>query len=261
MDSFDSLEELVEERKRHFHMLIKFGSKENLEKLQHGEIYMKNLKYYNELEEKEESGKPDKYDGKWRMSDSRIQLSDPKTNDLIAEGTAQTVVLSFGYEKYPIYCLFSYDFRNCGSFITDSEKNICTIHTSFSDEQRKKLGKGLGEYALIILNTEDFLQRIKTAFEAEGIEYLLGKVQYNTGNSIERVESILQDNRNIAFNKDADDFSYQQELRYFITNRPVEDHLIVQMDSLEDISRLVSTEELLKLKIEISQEFKNNILT
>ena len=32
MDSFDSLEELVEERKRHFHMLIKFGSKENLEK-------------------------------------------------------------------------------------------------------------------------------------------------------------------------------------------------------------------------------------
>ena len=27
MDSFDSLEELVEDRKKHFHMLIKFGSK------------------------------------------------------------------------------------------------------------------------------------------------------------------------------------------------------------------------------------------
>lgn len=258
MDTFDSLEELVEERKKHFHMLIKFGSKENLEKLQHGQVYMKNLKYYNELEEKEGSGKPDKYDGKWRMNNNKVQLRDPKTNDLIAAGTAQTVVLSFGYEKCPIYCLFSYDFRNCGSFTTDSEKNICTIHTSFGDEQRKKLETGLGEYALIILNTEDFLQRIKAAFETEGIEYLLGKVQYNTGNSIERVESILQDNRNIAFNKDADDFSYQQELRYFITNRPVDDHLIVQMDSLEDITQLISTEELLKLRIEISQEFTNN---
>ena len=68
----------------------------------------------------------------------------------------------------------------------------------------------------------------------------------------------MQDNRNIAFNKDADDFSYQQELRYFITNRPVDDHLIVQMDSLEDITQLISTEELLKLRIEISHEFTNN---
>lgn len=242
-------------------MLIKFGSKENLEKFQHGEIYMKNLKYYNELEEKEGSGKPDKYDGKWQMNNCKVQLSDPRTNDLIVTGTAQSIVLSFGYEKYPIYCLFSYDSRNCGSFLVNSENNICTISTSFSPEQKNKLENGLGKYALVIMDTNSFLQRMKAAFESEGIEYLLRKVLYNTGNSREKAETILQDSRNIAFNKDADNFAYQQELRFLITNRPVEDHLIVHMDSLEDITKLIPTSALLDLRIEVTQTFTNDIPT
>ena len=50
MDRFNSLDALVAESKKKFHMLIKFGSLENLERFQSGSLYMKNLRFYNELE-------------------------------------------------------------------------------------------------------------------------------------------------------------------------------------------------------------------
>ena len=48
-----------------FVLLIKFGEKENLENFQEGKLYMKNLKYYNQLEETQKiRGIGDKNDGK-----------------------------------------------------------------------------------------------------------------------------------------------------------------------------------------------------
>ena len=45
-------------------MLMKFGSEENLQKLQAGQLYMKNLKYYVDLEkETEDEAVGDMYDG------------------------------------------------------------------------------------------------------------------------------------------------------------------------------------------------------
>lgn len=257
MDLLDSLVSLVNDQKKQFLMLIKFGSEENLKHLRCGKVYMKNLKFYNDLEEKGGSGKPDRYDGKWRMNNARIQITDPQTNRLIATGMAPSITMSYGYEKCPIFCLFGYDYRNCDSFSVDKEHNSCRIQTSFSNEQKCKLKKGLGEYALVVLDTNSFFKRIDAAFKAEGIEYLLKSVRYNTGNSKERVESIIQDSRNIAFNKDVDNFEYQQEIRFFITNRPVEDHLIVSARSLEDITQIISTDDLLRSRIELIQEFTN----
>lgn len=43
MDRFNSLDALVAESKKKFHMLIKFGSLENLERFQSGSLYMKNF--------------------------------------------------------------------------------------------------------------------------------------------------------------------------------------------------------------------------
>ena len=75
MDKFNSLDALVAESKKEFHMLIKFGSLENLERFQGGSLYMKNLRFYNELECEPGNGKPDKYDGKWRMNGGQFVLS------------------------------------------------------------------------------------------------------------------------------------------------------------------------------------------
>ena len=77
MDKFNSLDALVAESKKEFHMLIKFGSLENLERFQGGSLYMKNLRFYNELECEPGNGKPDKYDGKWRMNGGSSFLQIP----------------------------------------------------------------------------------------------------------------------------------------------------------------------------------------
>lgn len=45
-------------------MLMKFGSEENLKKLHAGQLYMKNLKYYVDLEKTtDDEAVGDKYDG------------------------------------------------------------------------------------------------------------------------------------------------------------------------------------------------------
>lgn len=253
MDGFDSLDALVAESKKQFHMLIKFGTLENLECFQCGSLYMKNLRFYNELECEAGQGKPDKYDGKWRMNGGRFALIDPNTSALVATGTAKETVFSFSYEKHPVFCLFCCDERNCGKYQVD--KNTCVIPVSFSAEQVQKLKTGLGSYALIILDTDEFLMRVDKAFCQENIDYMKGRVLYNQGNCIERVNSILSNRDNVAFNKDAADFSYQQEFRFLVMNRPVEDHLSIPIGDLHDITKIVPTDELLQYRIELRQEF------
>ena len=234
-------------------MLIKFGTLENLERFQGGSLYMKNLRFYNELEYESGNGKPDKYDGKWRMNGGQFTLIDPNTSAIVASGTAKETVFSFGYEKYPVFCLFCCDERNCGEYRVD--RNACVIPVSFSGEQVQKLKTGLGAYALIILDTDEFLMRVNKAFCLENISYIKNCVSYNQGNCNERVNSILSNRDNIAFNKDAADFSYQQEFRLLVTNRPVEDHLSISIGDIHDISKIVPTDELLQYRIELRQDF------
>ena len=141
MESFCSLDELVADAKKHFLVLIKFGTLENLKSLQNGSLYMKNLRYYNELESIDSDGKPDKYDGKWSLRGGNIVIMDPDTSALIAVGTAKETVFSFGHEQKPVFCLFSCDDRNCGEYKIDGNK--CIFRVFFSDEQVERLKKGL----------------------------------------------------------------------------------------------------------------------
>lgn len=59
-----------------FSMLFKFGDKKDLFKLQKGSLYMKNLRYYNELEKKMgKIGIGDLYDGKCIFSNANVIIA------------------------------------------------------------------------------------------------------------------------------------------------------------------------------------------
>lgn len=74
MKTYDSIEDLINQTKKKFHMLIKFGTKENLQKLQKGQLYMKNISYYNNLEYDGVDGKPNKYDGKTKLEECSVTI-------------------------------------------------------------------------------------------------------------------------------------------------------------------------------------------
>ena len=81
-----------------FLILIKFGKMENLRKLQDGNLYMKNLKYYNELEEHQNLvGMGDKYDGKFTMSNVNFKFMNIGTDEVVLTGESKETIFDFNY--------------------------------------------------------------------------------------------------------------------------------------------------------------------
>ena len=65
-------------------MLMKFGSEENLNKLRKGQLYMKNLQYYVDLEKTtDDEDVGDKYDGQMVLQDVKITIHDYLTTSTI----------------------------------------------------------------------------------------------------------------------------------------------------------------------------------
>jgi len=94
-------------------MLMKFGSKKNLKKLREGQLYMKKLKYYVDLEKTtDDEDVGDKYDGQMVLRDVKISMVTVDTNELVAQFNAPSVSMNLGYLGCPVFCMFMFDHRN-----------------------------------------------------------------------------------------------------------------------------------------------------
>lgn len=132
-------DKIVEEK--HFQddpilMLIRFGSRERLEALQKGHLYMKNLLYFINLEKSDPTasgGQGDIFEGQSVMYNPIVEIRDYDTQALIYRGTVEHTATSFGYEKYPMLCMFTLDSRNLvdkkleGSKLIVWQKNLETM--------------------------------------------------------------------------------------------------------------------------------------
>lgn len=262
MEMFDTVDEIVNNTKRGFQMLIKFSnSLDNLKSLQKGTLYMKSLRFYNELEDIEGSGRPDKYDGKWAIKDVHFTFTNNENPEESFSAESPVATISMGYENSPVFCLFSFDYRNCQEENIDYENGTIIIPVSFSEEQHSRIEKGLGQYALLVTNTNEFLKRVTSALSKHGIEYRIDLVKYTNGNSLERAQSILGNPQNIAFHKNPKEFAYQQELRILITNNPIDEPqngklVIPDVGDLSDITQIMTSKELLSnYSIKFTQHF------
>lgn len=93
-------------------MLLKFGAKENLKKLQAGQFYMKNLQYYVDLEKAtSDESIGDMYDGQVMLQDVNLSMYTIDTNELVGKIKAPTVSMNLGYLKCPVFCMFIFDYR------------------------------------------------------------------------------------------------------------------------------------------------------
>ena len=233
-------------------LLMKFGSEENLKKLQAGQLYMKNLKYYVDLEKTtDDEDVGDKYDGQMVLQDIKINMYTVDTNKFIAQFNAPTASMDLGYLQCPVFCMFMFDYRNHVEEHLDGEN--LTVKYQFTEEQLKKM-PNFGDSVLIIKNGDEFVNRVKKGLLDAGHGFTRDYVQYYAFNNVEHLKQVQKDNSRIAFWK-RNKYSYQQEYR-FLVHDFVDDYLSVDIGDISDITQLLRTEELLNTYLEITFKVK-----
>lgn len=234
-------------------ILFKFGSEENLRKLQAGQFYMKNLQYYVDLEKAtsdEDVG--DMYDGQMMLQDVKISMFTTDTHEFIGQFSAPSASFNLGYLKCPVFCMFMMDYRNHVSEKLDGD--ILTVRYQFTEEQINKMSN-FGDSVLVIKNADEFFNRVKKALLSQDIGYSRDLVSYYGFNNVEHMKQIQKDNLRIAFWK-RKKYEYQQEYR-LVAHTEVDDFLSIEIGDISDISEIVKSEQLLNTYLEVSFSVKH----
>ena len=233
-------------------ILLKFGKEENLQKLQAGQFYMKNLQYYVDLEKgtsDEDVG--DIYDGQMMLQDVKISVFTTDTHEFLGQISAPTASFNLGYLKCPVFCMFMMDYRNHVSERLDGD--TLTVRYQFTEEQLAKM-PSFGDSVLIIKNADEFFNRVKGALLANDIGYSRDFVSYYGFNNVDHLKQIQKDNLRIAFWK-RQKYEYQQEYR-LVAHTEVDDYLCVEIGDISDITEIMKTEQLLNTYLEVTFSVK-----
>lgn len=188
---------------------IKFGKQENLEKLRNGQLYMKNAKFYRDLEEESgHKGMGDQYEGAIVSFDVPIQI------DGISLPNATVMKQTSNIDdQTPIFC--------CSCF---TEEDL----EYYNKEDCWKLKEGLfdwdtiasefGEYALIIPHPRYFLGAIIQHCENSNMDIRFKEIQYVQMDESNAHLKYYNNNLSQFFIKD-DSFRYQKEFRILLANQ------------------------------------------
>ena len=235
-----------------FEMLFKFSKKCHLESLQKGKLYMRNLQYYIDLEiASGKIGVGDRYDGLMPLVNANVTAIDNETNALIMKAFFPVAQMNFGYTKHPAFCTYMLDYRN----YRDARLNgsIMSVDYQVPDNHKNDI-RELGNHVLIIKDGTEFIRRIEAGFENEGLRSTRDLVKYYDDkiNTLQHMQDVYNNNYRIAFWK-RKGFEPQQEYRFFILNREIEtdDSLTVDIGNIEDITQIITTEEMLNMRITI----------
>ena len=212
--------------------LIKFQSEERITSLQDGLIYMNSLEWFRKHENANgDTVVGDSYEALLHMNEGKIILPDTGEELEIHNENIKTSV-SNDYA----YCMFSI--------------NPCVNNFSFTTEQIENI-KSFGDTALLILDIDEFLSRIRNAALKEGYEIHFGFVRYydDTIDSADVIISLLSGMHNIAFWK-RKMYEYQQEYRFLIHTKDfTKDHLELNIGDIRDISKVIKASQLLNAKL------------
>lgn len=225
--------------------LIKLGEYENLKKLQQGKLYFKNLKYYSELERTTgDSSMGDSLEGLYRTTQGSFELYDKKTGKLIY--TANNITNVIKYEtvyKMPVFCMIGIKNTDLPFEKIDDSFIGCNINLFNIIENMSE--KSYWGSALFIIDNNEFIKRVITACEKQGISCRCKPVQYTDMNINykDRIEDIDNNKFNIAFWKD-NSYSKQYEYRIILEGLKVEDSYTLDIGDISDITILKKSDEI-----------------
>lgn len=226
--------------------LIKFSnSKEHLEALQNGQMYMNKLGVFTDLEKKNGvKGMGDDLEAAGVIVDLDVSILDYESNIEILKLHSSKMTIRFEYcLNKPVFCLFAVT-PDMLEMIEDQEQYY-QVRIEFSNEQKEQIPKHFGEYALVI-HWAHFMDRVKNEFEKHGYSWVAKLVEYSDFNTnIEsRIRAYVDETNDMFFWKDSA-LGYQNEYRIVILSEDVKSHVIKDIGSVKDISFIVKTQDLM----------------
>jgi hypothetical protein len=226
-------------------LFVKFSDNiEHLKSLQQGNLYMNNLKYFVELEEKTGiPGMGDKMEALNVINDIEVSFYKLGTDHLITKAKAKKA--NFRYEDAlfkPVYCLFAI---TADMLVVHKETELdVELKINFTEEQKSKMTSEFGKYALVI-SPPHFSERLRKSFNEKGHEFSGKYVDYidNNVNEQRRIEAFANPDTRMFFFKDHG-FKHQNEFRIVIFNKDEESAILENIGELQDCSSLLKTEDL-----------------
>lgn len=212
--------------------LIKFQSAERIKSLREGHLYAKTLQYYRELEMRtgnDDVG--DEFEAMFHVNQGFIRF--PDTGEEIELN--DTLIPTTNSNDF-VFCMF-------GIY---SASNAFT----FTDKQKEKM-LSFGDTALVVLDRDELIKRVISAAKNAGYVPHFGEVRYfnsaeDNGNMI---VSVLNGMWNIAFWK-RDKYAFQQESRFVFTPGNGEDHIVLDIGDISDITVVFPAKAVLSAMVE-----------
>ena len=225
---------------------IKFSNESrDMESLRDGTLYMNNLRYFVELEKKTGiKGMGDMLEASNVVNNVNLKFYHHGTDILTFEADAKSVQvrLEEALDK-PVFCLMSVK-SDMFEVINENENSV-DAKLVFTDEQRDKIVREFGKYALVF-PWYPFTDKVFSALQAKGYRAVGDFVRYSDFgiNHSERMESFNKQDAEMFFWKDTE-FTYQREFRIVVLNSNVNSPLVLEFESIRDSSLLITTEDLL----------------
>ncbi|MGJ8734915.1 MAG: hypothetical protein ACSHW4_17285 [Cellulophaga sp.] len=211
-------------------LFVKFGQKDHIEALQNkGLLYLNTVDFFKKLES-EQGTRGDLLEGATEIrnvleKDKSILTINPGAKSEIKINLTKAQIRQFYNYKGNIFSLFSI-------FNNKEETQVIEFDKSM---------KTFGETALIITNVNEFLKRLKLELEKQKFKFIWGIVDYYNENERNLKELDI-------FSK-ASTFQNQNEFRVYVenvNNKPLK----IEIGSIKEISYIIESEKLTKLKIE-----------
>lgn len=201
-------------------LLVKIQKIEYLKQIQQGQIYMKNLRYFNKL----------KQDG--IGDDKEGFLADFTGGELIFDGVviAEVKVASVSLHTYsPVFCLFNPKFECVGA-----GQYRCIIPKKTIDELAWDTNC---EYGALIIQKPLFDKRMIEKLEELNIGYAYGHVNYTDDFDVPPKEESYK----VAFRK-RKRFEDQSEYRWLL-NIDVDDNYTLDIGDISEFSTIIPINE------------------
>lgn len=225
-------------------LYVKFTSKKYVNDLENGKLFMNNIRYFIDLEEKYKiKGVGDRREASYISFPDQVYIEDPETKKIILKSTNAEFILRHEKSKeVPIFCFTKF---NSEDFVLYSESEDKVSFKIDIGEDKKKF-MDFGDTAVILPeNFTDLL--IQEATKKDTIARV-SPVEYKSFIDKDKGSSELFQKASIdLYYWKHDDFSHQREMRFVLPTTFVKNNYVFKMDNLKEKIISTSIEDFLRI--------------